>query len=87
MNINKNWITEETEKVSELLRNGETPNSNIGFKIKQKKKEKRQIKNFYITKASADAFDTVVFNQKLKKGKTSPELIEEAIEYLANKYQ
>jgi hypothetical protein len=43
-------------------------------------------KAFYIQEKYAEAFNDFVYKQKKKKGKKAPELAEEAIKMLLNKY-
>jgi hypothetical protein len=44
------------------------------------------IKSIYIQESYSLAFDKLVFEQKIAKGKKAPQLMEEAIELLLKKY-
>ena len=90
--IQLDWIEEENKR-SEELGCEQTENFNAPRLIKQKKlvKPVRKIKSFFLQTSSSIAFDKLVLKQKIQKeknkeGKTAPELIEEAIELLVNKY-
>lgn len=83
-----NWIDEENARASELVKTGNTTNNNAPLLVKTTKKPApaRHIKSVYIQDSHSLAFDKLVFEQKIAKGKKAPELIEEAIELLLKKY-
>lgn len=83
-----NWIDEENARASELVKTGNTTNNNAPLLVKTTKKPApaRHIKSVYIQDSYSLAFDKLVFEQKIAKGKKAPELMEEAIELLLKKY-
>ena len=87
--MSNNWIEEENERAKETAKTGQTTNSNAPRLVVFKKKVRppRIIKNIYIQELYSRAFDKLVFSQKLQKGKTAPELAEEAIKLLIKKYK
>lgn len=86
--MTNNWIDEENARASELAKTGATANNNAPLLVKTTKKPApaRHIKSIYIQDSYSVAFDKLVFQQKIAKGKKAPELIEEAIELLIKKY-
>ena len=86
--MTNNWIDEENARASELAKTGTTANNNAPLLVKTTKKPApvRHIKSIYIQDSYSLAFDKLVFEQKIAKGKKAPELMEEAIELLLKKY-
>ena len=86
--MTNNWIDEENARASELAKTGTTTNNNAPILVKTTKKPApaRHIKSIYIQDSYSLAFDKLVFQQKIAKGKKAPQLIEEAIELLLKKY-
>lgn len=86
--MTNNWIDEENARASELAKTGATTNNNAPLLVKTTKKPApvRHIKSIYIQDSYSLAFDKLVFEQKIAKGKKAPELMEEAIELLLKKY-
>lgn len=86
--MNSNWIEQENARAQELASAGKTTNSNAPRLNLTKKKPApaRIIKSIYVQESHSRAFDKLVFDQKMAKGKKAPELIEEAIELLIEKY-
>ena len=86
--MTNNWIDEENARASELAKTGTTANNNAPLLVKTTKKPSptRHIKSIYIQDSYSLAFDKLVFEQKIAKGKKAPELMEEAIELLLKKY-
>ncbi|MCE2731523.1 MAG: hypothetical protein LW599_05520 [Rickettsiaceae bacterium] len=86
--MTNNWIDEENTRASELARTGNTTNNNAPLLVKTTKKPvpARHIKSIYIQDSYSLAFDKLVFQQKITKGKKAPQLMEEAIELLLKKY-
>lgn len=86
--MTNNWIDEENARASELAKTGSTANNNAPLLVKTTKKAApaRHIKSIYIQDSYSLAFDKLVFQQKIAKGKKAPELMEEAIELLLKKY-
>jgi len=87
--MSNNWMEEENTRAVELANTGKTTNSNAPRLVMSKKKAtlRRNVKSIYIQESHALALDKLAFSQKLQKGKTAPELIEEAIELLIKKYK
>ena len=86
--ITNNWIDEENARATELVKTGNTTNSRAPLLIKNTKQPTpiRRIRSIYIQESYGLAFDKLVFEQKITKGKKAPELMEEAIELLIEKY-
>ena len=86
--MTNNWIDEENARASELAKTGTTTNNNAPLLVKTTKKPApaRHIKSIYIQDSYSLAFDKLVFQQKIAKGKKAPELMEDAIELLLKKY-
>jgi hypothetical protein len=86
--MTNNWIDEENARARELAKTGTTNNNNAPLLVKTTKKPvpARHIKSIYIQDSYSLAFDKLVFEQKIAKGKKAPQLIEEAIELLLKKY-
>jgi len=86
--MTNNWIDEENARASELAKTGTTANNNAPLLVKTTKKPApaRHIKSIYIQDSYSLAFDKLVFEQKIAKGKKAPQLMEEAIELLLKKY-
>ena len=87
--MTNNWIDEENARASELAKTGATTNNNAPLLVRTTKKPAlvRHIKSIYIQDSYSLAFDKLVFEQKIAKGKKAPELMEEAIELLLHKYE
>lgn len=86
--MTNNWIDEENARASVLAKTGATTNNNAPLLVKTTKKPApiRHIKSIYIQDSYSLAFDKLVFEQKIAKGKKAPQLMEEAIELLLKKY-
>lgn len=86
--MTNNWIDEENARARELAKIGTTANDKAPLLIKTTKKHVpiRHIKSIYIQDSYSLAFDKLVFEQKIAKGKKAPQLMEEAIELLLKKY-
>jgi hypothetical protein len=86
--MTNNWIDEENARATELAKTGTTTNNNAPLLVKTIKKPTpvRHIKSIYIQDSYSLAFDKLVFEQKIAKGKKAPQLMEEAIELLLKKY-
>ena len=86
--MSSNWIEQENARAQELASTGKTTNNNAPrvAAIKKKPAPARIIKSVYIQESHSNAFDKLVFEQKMVKGKKAPELIEEAIELLIHNY-
>ena len=81
------WIVEENQRSENLTKTGETTNSAAPRMIPAKSKEpSRATKGFYMQEDHKTAFDKLAFDEKLSGGKKAPELIEEAVELLLEKY-
>lgn len=86
--MTSSWIEEENARAKDLASTGRTSNNNAPRLIVSKKKVRpaRVVKNLYIQESHIRAFDKLVFEQKMTKGKNAPELAEEAIELLLKQY-
>ena len=81
------WMEEEQERAEDLKKSGTTVNDTAPKLARVTRAPKRMQKAFYIQNKHAQAFEKLVFSQKMKKGKKAPDLAEEAIELLLNKYE
>lgn len=82
------WMDEEEERAETQANSGQLVNPEAPQLVKAKKQAapSRSTKGFYIQEKHAMAFDRLVFEQRQAKGKKAPDLAEEAIELLLNKY-
>ena len=80
------WMDEEENRAEDLKQKGQTANHNAPILQRVTRAPSRKQKAFYIQDQHAEAFETLVFKQKMEKGKKAPELAEEAIEMLLAKY-
>lgn len=87
MQHNADWMEEEDERAEMQATKGVTANSDAPLLVKKREQEPpRATKGFYIQETHAREFDRLVFEQKMAKGKKAPELAEEAIKLLLEKY-
>ena len=86
--MTNNWIEEENARAEELAKTGTTTNNNAPFMVKKVRKAipARSVRTIYLQEQHSRALDKLAFEQKMCKGKKTPELIEEAIELLLKKY-
>jgi len=82
------WVTGEKEQAATLADNEQIRNSEAPRLVRRRPvTPKRATKALYMQKKYSDAFDRVVLEQKIATGKRqAPELAEEAIELLCEKY-
>ena len=87
--MTNNWIEEENARAEELAKTGTTTNNNAPFMVKKVRKAipARNVRTIYLQEQHSRALDRLAFEQKMCKGKKTPELIEEAIELLLIKYK
>jgi len=81
------WLEEEENRANKLNESGETSNPKAPQLVRIKKEPARKVKGLYMQEKYIEYFDELVFKQKKMKGKTSPELAEEAIILLLKKYK
>lgn len=80
-------MDEEEERAEAQVKTGQPPNAQAPQLVrKETKAPPRATKGFYIQELHSRAFDRLVFEQKQVKGKKAPELAEEAIELVLEKY-
>jgi len=86
--MTNNWIEEENARAEELAKTGTTTNQHAPLMIKKAKRSipSRSVRTIYLQEQHSRALDKLAFEQKMCKGKKTPELIEEAIELLLIKY-
>lgn len=82
------WMEEENKRAEQLTKTGKTNNSQAPKLVKSKKitAPERIRKGFFIQEKYVMAFDKLIFEQKMVKGKKGPELLEEALMLLFKKY-
>lgn len=87
MRSNKpSWMDEEESRAEALSQSNATENHNAPRLERVTRAPTRKQKAFYIQEKHAIAFEDLAFQQKRLKGKKAPELAEEAIELLLEKY-
>lgn len=84
----KAWWNEEEERADKQLKTGTTTNPDVDIiKIKQKvRKEPRPVKGLRIRLDLQHKFETLVLSEKQKNGRQGPELADEAMKLLFDKY-
>jgi hypothetical protein len=89
INHSLDWINDENNRATDLAKTGETLNNQAPRLVAFKKKTTplRMVKSIYIQKSHSQRFAKLAFDQKLQNGKTTPELMEEAIELILKKYK
>jgi len=82
------WMEQEAKKASQVADTGDhvNPKAPTLQVVAQPTRTQRQNKLFRINPEHISAFDEVVYKQRRAKGKKGPELIEEALEMLFEKY-
>ncbi len=87
MSDNKpNWMVEEEERAVALADTGETANEAAPKLVRVTKEPPRMQKAFYIQRKYAEAFEDLAHKQKKVKGPKAPQLAEEALKMLLEKY-
>jgi len=81
------WLEEEENRANKQNKTGETVNPKAPQLEKVKREPARRVKGLYLQEHYIDAYDRIVFEQKKIKGRTAPELAEEAIRGLMLKYK
>ena len=80
------WMQKENERATKQTAKGKTANDAAPRLVRQKKAPVRKQKALYIQERHSEAFEDLVHAQKKAKGKKAPELAEEALELLFQKY-
>jgi len=82
------WFTEEETRAEQQVEKGTTTNGDAEIiKIRQKpKKIERPVKGLRIRLDLQHKFETLVLTEKQKNGRTGPELADEAMKLLLDKY-
>ncbi len=79
------WMDEVDSQAQD--HSGTPPNAEAPILVREKAKSpRRATKGIYIQEKHSIALDRLAFSQKMKKGKSAPQLAEEAIELLMKKY-
>jgi len=85
------WLNEEDTRVEEQSKKGQTvSNPDAPRLVKtstKRKKVQRSVKGLRIRNDLQKVFDRLVFEQKQADGKTGPELADEAMKLLFDKYK
>ena len=84
----KDWVSGDSKQAESLADNEQIRNTEAPRMVRRRAvAPKRETKAVYIQKKYSDALDRVVFEQKVATGKKrAPELAEEAIALLCEKY-
>ncbi len=80
------WMDAENNRADDLADTGMMENPSAAKLVRVNREPPRFQKNLYLQKEIIDAFDQLVLQQKMIKGKKAPELAEEAIQLLLMKY-
>ncbi|AAW88254.1 hypothetical protein VF_B0012 (plasmid) [Aliivibrio fischeri ES114] len=83
-----NWMKDEEDRAVDNLNKDQTENPDAPRMIKviQKKTLTRTTRGVYVQDDIWDQFEAVIYEQKKVKGKSKPELVEEALNYIIDKY-
>ena len=81
------WMNEEEDRAEQTANTGKTTNDNAPKMVKVTREPTRKQKAFYIQNTYAEAFEDLVHAQKRLKGKKAPQLAEEALDLLFEKYE
>jgi hypothetical protein len=80
------WANEEDTRAETLAQSGSTNNVEAPVLKRVEREPQRMQKAFYIQPKYAEAFENFAFKQRKGKGKRAPQLAEEAIKMLLDKY-
>ena len=83
-----NWMEDEEERALGNLKKDQTENPDAPRMIKVVPKIvlTRTTRGVYVQDDIWDKFEAVIYQQKKAKGKSKPELAEEALNYIIEKY-
>lgn len=83
-----NWMQDEEDRAVDNLNKDQTENPDAPRMVKviQKKTLTRTTRGVYVQDDIWDKFEAVIYEQKKVKGKSKPELVEEALNYIIAKY-
>lgn len=85
--MSADWMNEEEERANENADNDTVENEGAPKLIRQKQKAPaRNTRNVYVQDDIWKNFETAIFMQKMAGGKSKPELAEEALQYIYEKY-
>ena len=87
MSIEPNWISGESDRAEKLIKSGQGVNNPSAKIVSQKNQLERSLKGFRIRKDYQRIFDELVAREKHISGKKGPDLLEEALEMLFDKYK
>ena len=80
------WLSEESNRSEKQAKKGVTVNNKVKKK-KEAKKVERVLKGYRPQVTIENQFNLLIAEQKNIKGKSSPELIDEALLYVIKKYR
>ncbi len=83
-----NWMKDEEDRAVNNLNKDQTENPDAPRMVKviQKKTLTRTTRGVYVQDDIWDKFEAIIYEQKKVKGKSKPELVEEALNYIIDKY-
>ncbi|MGR6831133.1 hypothetical protein [Aliivibrio wodanis] len=83
-----NWMKDEEDRAVDNLNKDQTENPDAPRMVKviQKKTLTRTTRGVYVQDDIWDKFEAIIYEQKKVKGKSKPELVEEALNYIIDKY-
>ncbi|ODS09711.1 hypothetical protein [Vibrio scophthalmi] len=81
-----NWLDQEDERAEQNQIKGQTENSTAP-RLKTQSAPKRTTRGVFVDDEIWSDFEDVIFEQKKLKGKSKPELAEEALLYIIEKYK
>lgn len=81
-----NWLDEEDNRAEDNQQNGKTENAQAP-RLKINITPQRTTRGIYVDDEIWSDFEDLIYQQKKVKGKTKPELAEEALLYIIEKYK
>ena len=81
-----NWLDDEDNRAENNQHHGRTENVKAP-RLKIQAAPQRTTRGVYVDDEIWSAFEEIIFQQKKAKGKTKPELAEEALLYVIEKYK
>ncbi|WP_150137761.1 hypothetical protein [Candidatus Enterovibrio escicola] len=81
------WMEEEDQRADQNKKSDKTENSTAPRLKKVFVAPKRTTRGVFVEDDIWEEFEDIIFQQKKAKGKTKPELAEEALLYVINKYK
>ncbi|WP_299142659.1 hypothetical protein [uncultured Vibrio sp.] len=81
------WMNEEDDRAESNQLKGRTENPDAPIMKKVIRTPKRTTRGIFVDNNIWDDFEDIIYKQKKQKGKSKPELAEEALLYIIEKYK